>query len=70
MLKKYKLASVGLTLGAILTAFGSQKFWSAKADFWSESLVRNIGIAFYVGIGMILLSVIFFIWAGTTAGKD
>lgn len=70
MLKKNKLGLGSLVLGLILTTFGSQKFWSAKADVWSESLIRNIGISFYVGIGLIVLSVIFFVWAGTTAGKD
>ena len=61
MLKKNKLGLAGLALGVILTAFGSQKFWSANADTWSSSAIRNFSIAFYIGIGLIVLSVALFV---------
>lgn len=70
MFNKTELGLMSLSLGLILTIFGAMKGLTASADILSDTTVHSLSIALYVGLGLIVLSVVLFVWAGTTAGKE
>ena len=67
---KAKLGFLSLFLGVAATILGSNRLWEAKADVLSPSILRGISVSFYVGIGLIVLSVVFFVWAGASGMKE